>query len=417
LPHGSALEPGALLAGKLRVVRKLGEGGMGAVYEAVHELTMHRRAIKVLHGHMAMQPRSVTRFLNEASAAGRIGNAHIVETFDAGQLASGEPYLVMELLEGSSLADALESRGGTLPQAETLEIMLQVCEGVAAAHRAGIVHRDLKPDNLFLVQRSGKVDVKLLDFGISRFERLQTSESKLTAEGTIMGTLPYMAPEQLRGEQNIDGRVDVYSLGVVLYECLTGKRPFSGGSVAALAVQIHQGKYTAIRDLRPEVPLGLEEVVARALAVDRGQRFADVDALRAALSDIAEASAHDARAHRTGRLLSRSRVALLASVLAAALAALTVRLWSPAPRASSVERPQAGVAATRADLQRIGATREPAQHSPAAVEPSLAPQADETTRDGGMRRLRSPRPSAGEQTERLKPTRAKQLGLIDNNPF
>jgi serine/threonine-protein kinase len=161
-----SFSPGTVIADKFRIERRLGAGAMGAVYAVRHELTRHRRALKLLHPEAQTSPDLVRRFLNEASAAGRAGNPHLVETFDAGTLPSGEPYVVMELLEGETLQAALD-RGGRLEVETAVEIVAQAAEGIDAAHRAGIVHRDLKPENLFLTRRDGAPFVKILDFGVS----------------------------------------------------------------------------------------------------------------------------------------------------------------------------------------------------------------------------------------------------------
>jgi serine/threonine-protein kinase len=280
----TAIEPGSILAGKLRVVRLIGEGGMGAVYEVEHELTKHRRALKMLHHEMTQIPGVVARFLREASAAGRIGSPHIVETFDAGQLESGEPYIVMEMLSGKPLDNFIESKG-RLDAAEAIEILKQACDGIQAAHDAGIIHRDLKPENLFLA-KGDKLFVKILDFGISKFDSQRTGDHKLTVEGTALGTPFYMPPEQVRGEADIDVRADVYALGVVLYECLTGQKPFVAETLPHLAVLIHEGNYEPLSKLRPDAPPGLEQVVSRAMAKDRAARYPSVRALRESLEEI-----------------------------------------------------------------------------------------------------------------------------------
>ncbi|HEY8945840.1 MAG TPA: serine/threonine-protein kinase, partial [Polyangiaceae bacterium] len=275
---------GTVLAGKLRVVQRLGFGGMGAVYEVEHELTRHRRALKLLHAEMRAVPGVVERFLREASAAGRIGNPHIVETFDAGYLESGEPYIVMELLEGETLASLLETQG-VLSIERSCAILEQVADGVAAAHAAGIVHRDLKPENIFLTG-SERAFVKLLDFGVSKFDSAATGVQNLTMEGSPIGTPYYMSPEQVRGEKSVDARADIYALGVVLYECLTGKKPFVAETLPHLAVLIHEGRFQPPTELRPGLPASIDAVVARAMASDPGQRYANVREFAAQLGNL-----------------------------------------------------------------------------------------------------------------------------------
>jgi serine/threonine-protein kinase len=266
------LPAGTLLAGKLRIVRLLGQGGMGAVYEVEHELTKHRRALKLLHPEMAKHPRIVARFLREASAAGRIANKHIVETFDAGTLESGEPYLVMEMLEGETL-HAILQRKGRLEVSELADLLGQACDGVAAAHDAGIVHRDLKPENIFVMHRHEGPLVKLLDFGISRFDPSITGTKDGTHEGAVLGTPFYMSPEQIEGDKDLDARADVYALGVILYECVSGARPFEASALPMLSVLIHQGTPAPLASLRPDLPPAFVDVVSRAMARNRDARF------------------------------------------------------------------------------------------------------------------------------------------------
>jgi len=268
---GTQISPGATLAGKLRVIRMIGSGGMGAVYEVEHELTKHRRALKLLHAGMASMPGVVARFLREASAAGRIGSRHIVETFDAGQLETGEPYIVMEMLKGRPL-DAVIEKMGRLDYAQAVEILKQACDGVQAAHDAGIVHRDLKPENLFLVE-SDRIFVKLLDFGISKFDPSRTEGMNLTQEGTALGTPFYMSPEQIRGEANLDPRTDVYALGIVLYECLTGKKPFDADN--HMAILVHHAKAPIPR--LPERIASVQPLIDTLMAKDVANRPASAE--------------------------------------------------------------------------------------------------------------------------------------------
>jgi serine/threonine protein kinase len=279
------LPPGTLIAGKLRLIRTLGAGGMGVVYEVEHEITKHHRALKVLHAYAAEQPGVVERFLREASAAGRVGNAHVAETFDAGTLDSGEPYLLMELLDGETL-DQLLQRSGPLDPGLLCNLIHQACEGVQAAHDAGIIHRDLKPENLMIVARDGAPFVKILDFGISKFDAERTGSLKLTTEGLVMGTPYYMSPEQVVGSSTIDARTDIYALGVILYECATAVRPFDAQTVQHLAILIHQGKPVPLATRRAALPSAFYDIVHRAMAADREQRFESARALAAALAPL-----------------------------------------------------------------------------------------------------------------------------------
>jgi serine/threonine-protein kinase len=261
---------------------------MGSVYEIEHEITKHRRALKMLHSAMAALPSIVERFLREASAAGRVGNPHIAETFDAGVLETGEPYLVMELLRGEPLSARI-ARGRLLVH-EVVDLIGQACVGVAAAHAAGIVHRDLKPDNLFVIEIDGKPFIKILDFGISKFDQTQTGGMALTKEGAAMGTPYYMAPEQIRGLANLDARADVYALGVILYECLSGKRPFESDVLTHLAILIHAGECEPIERLRQDLPPGFAELVRQAMASDREKRIQTAVELRQRLERYGQIS-------------------------------------------------------------------------------------------------------------------------------
>ncbi|RYZ02770.1 MAG: serine/threonine protein kinase [Myxococcales bacterium] len=279
-----ALAVGTLVAGKLRIVRALGMGGMGTVYEVEHELTRHRRALKLLHAELASNQQAVARFLREASAAGRIGNPHIVETFDAGTLEGGEPYLVMEMLDGRSLADILAD-SGRLSERDAVDWIAQACDGLQAAHDAGIIHRDIKPDNLF-VQRSGKV--KILDFGISKFDEQLTGEKQLTGDATL-GTPYYMAPEQTSKASSVDQRADVYALGVVLYECVTGRKPFEADTYPQLVVRIHLGDYEPASSVCGTSAL-VDGIIGKAMARRPEARFQTPAELAAALRDALRAT-------------------------------------------------------------------------------------------------------------------------------
>jgi serine/threonine protein kinase len=251
---------------------------MGTVFEAEH-LTIGRSvAVKVLHPNQARKKNAVRRFHQEARAAGGIGHPNICEVYDLGTLDDASPYLVMEKLVGETLADRIASEGG-LPFDDVIETLVQVLSGLVAAHEKGIVHRDIKPENVFLTRRVGCPPlVKLLDFGVSKmivqpFEDKKDDEFDLTRTGMVMGTPYYMAPEQARGDRNLDARVDLYACGVMLYEALTGRRPFSAANYNALLLQILSTNPRPARDLRPALPGGFDAVIDRAMARSRDDRY------------------------------------------------------------------------------------------------------------------------------------------------
>ena len=283
MTDASPLGPGTLLAGKFRIQRLLGAGAMGAVYAVDHELTHHKRALKLLHSSLRNVPDLVRRFLNEASAAARTGNAHLVETFDAGTLPTGEPYLVMELLVGEAL-DSILKREGRLHFALATEIVAQAAEGIDAAHHAGIIHRDLKPENLFVTTRDRAPFVKILDFGVSKFAAVSAAPMGQTQVGVVYGSPAYMSPEQLAAAPDVDPRTDVFALGVVLYQSLTGSLPFEGPTIEAIAMRVLSGDAPPLQTLRQDLPPALVAVVLRALAPLRDNRLPSARALAEALS-------------------------------------------------------------------------------------------------------------------------------------
>jgi serine/threonine protein kinase len=283
MTDAGTLGPGTLLAGKFRIERLIGAGAMGAVYAIVHEPTHRKRALKLLHPALCNVPDLVRRFLNEASAAGRAGSSHLVETFDAGTLPTGEPYLVMELLDGETL-DRILRRERRLDAALATEIVSQAAEGIDAAHRAGIIHRDLKPENLFVTARDGAPFLKILDFGVSKFATTTTTGAmRLTRAGMVYGSPAYMSPEQLQA-RDVDPRTDVFALGVVLFQALAGVLPFDAPTLEALAVRMLTAQPPPLETLRPDLPAALVGVVRRALATARDDRIPTAKALADALS-------------------------------------------------------------------------------------------------------------------------------------
>ena len=284
--------------GPYRILRVLGKGGMGTVYEGVHEQIERRVAIKLLNAEFATNREYAERFLNEAKAVNRIGHPGIVQIHDMGQLPDGTAYLVMELLVGETVGQRLKQRGGRLPLDETLSIAKDVGDALDAAHEKGIIHRDLKPDNIMLVadpvaargERS-----KLLDFGIAKLVVASSmTTSGRTRVGTVMGTLWYMSPEQLRDTAQVNDRTDVYALGVVLYQLLSGRVPFLADSEVELIAAHLRDTPQNLKELQPELPETLTQLVQKMLEKDSAQRPAMRQVVRvlSALSSSFVSGAH-----------------------------------------------------------------------------------------------------------------------------
>jgi tRNA A-37 threonylcarbamoyl transferase component Bud32 len=274
-----------VLEGKYRIVRVLGRGGMGTVYEARHVELGRRFAIKFLRPELAANRAVLRRFENEARAAGSLEHPNLVAVTDIGRAMDRSPYLVMEFLAGQDCAELL-ARLGPLPPRRASDIVLQACLGLAVAHDNGIVHRDIKPENLCLVQAGDGTDlVKVLDFGIAKLREPEATAA--TGAGVALGTCCYMSPEQIRSAAEVDARSDVWSLGVVLYELLSGRKPFDGGSSVEALHQILHREPQPLAELRPELPPELVRVVEQALEKDLDQRLATVTALGEALASYA----------------------------------------------------------------------------------------------------------------------------------
>ncbi len=279
---------GEILAGKYRVERVLGQGGMGVVVAARHVELDELVALKFLLPEVLATPDAAGRFLREARAAVRIKNEHVARVTDVGQLETGAPYMVMEYLDGKDLGVLLEERG-PFPLDDAVDYVTQACEAMAQAHALGIVHRDLKPSNLMVVRLSDGSDcVKLLDFGISKVASPGAIDlMSMTRTLTVLGSPVYMSPEQMMSARDVDDRTDIWALGTILYELLTGRLPFVAENLPALGVLIATSEPLPMRATRPELPPGIDVVVARCLAKKREDRFADVARLAEALAEFA----------------------------------------------------------------------------------------------------------------------------------
>ncbi|HEX7664364.1 MAG TPA: serine/threonine-protein kinase [Polyangiaceae bacterium] len=279
---------GELLAGKYRIERVLGQGGMGIVYAANHELLSVQVAIKLLLGDIATSQEAVTRFMNEARSAMKIQSENVARVMDVGYLENGKPYMVVEFLDGDDLAKLLEQRG-VLSTTEAIDYTLQALEALAQAHSIGIVHRDLKPANLFLLKRQDKtMQVKVLDFGISKATNpLSAGSGAMTSTKALLGSPYYMSPEQLRSSKSVDARADIWSIGIILFELMTGQPPFLGDNFGELFAAILETDAPSLRAKRPDVSPQLEHVVLRCLQRKPDNRYSNVGELAQALAPFA----------------------------------------------------------------------------------------------------------------------------------
>jgi serine/threonine-protein kinase len=267
------LEAGAIVAGRYRAARLLGQGGMGEVWAAVHLITGKQVALKLMKAEKATRPDAVQRFFREARAATVVGHANVVEVHDVFSF-EGAPIMVMELLEGESLGDRLR-REGCLSLAELASVLVPVVSAVGTAHARGIVHRDLKPENIFLARASGgAVTPKVLDFGIAKLvqDDLLVESGALTRTGSMVGTPFYMSPEQAAGERDFDHRCDTWALGVICFEALVGKRPFEGDNFGQIFKRIITEQPASLRALCPELPADVSDCIDGMLVKERALR-------------------------------------------------------------------------------------------------------------------------------------------------
>jgi len=370
------------------LLREIGKGAMATVYEAEHLGLGKRVAVKKLHSHLAVDATASARFLREGRAASQIKSPHVVDVFDVG-VEQGIPYLVMELLEGADLAAVLRERR-KLPVSELVDLMLPVVSAVHAAHDVGVIHRDLKPSNVFLGKGdSGEVFPTILDFGISKVTT--GVEHDLTLSEVLLGTVHYMSPEQTRGGRNASAESDQYALGVMLYECSTGTKPFAGNSPYALMHAIVSSKVPPPSTIDPDLSPEFNQVVLRAMHRDPQKRFSSVQALGVALLPWASEAQKQRWAPALGvsakqrvapapSARSRRRAAFATLALFVAIGAFSVRASRgrsvlPSPSAEPVQE----AAALQPPSAVPSASAVPSIHEPPLPAPAQVPRLPAST--------------------------------------
>jgi eukaryotic-like serine/threonine-protein kinase len=365
---------GTVLAGRYEVVRRIGEGGMGAVYEAKHALIGKRVAVKVLLEKFHAKSDFVARLLQEARLASSIGHQNIVDVTDFGTTEDGRSFVVMEFLDGESLAD-LERREAPLPIERSLRIARQAASALGAAHAKGIFHRDVKPENLYLVRRGDADFVKVVDFGISKAVKPGGDDGaeayRLTHTGLLLGTPLYMSPEQARGDEDLDHRADIWALGVLLYECLTGEVPFRANNYLQIISQVLTHEPLSPSRLRPElgIPDAIDAVVMRAMEKDRARRYQTMAELEGDLERLLAGDQNVGLRPAQGgtpavRAAAPKRWPLVLLAVAVLAGGVTVALRRPAvpiaPALPGPSRPSPAAPASIAVPPRPAATKPPA---------------------------------------------------------
>jgi len=368
-----SVNPGVIIAGKYRVEKVIGQGGMGVVIKAVHVLLDEPVAIKLLMPALAANANANGRFLREARAAVRLSSDHIARVIDVGLTEDGSPYMALEYLEGCDLGAMLDKEG-PLPVERAVRYILQACVGVGEAHAQDIVHRDIKPSNLFLARgRDGVERIKVLDFGISKIKDEDGKLTALTKSGGALGSPMYMSPEQLRGAKDADLRVDIWGLGASLSELLTGLPPFLGDNMHAMLAAIAADPPRQLRNERPDLDPKLEAIIYRCLEKDRERRFASVTELALALRPFGG----DEGAIASDRLSSTSRSSKQMQIATTEPAprpdghqTLDVPVAPPVPAVAAATQLDSPPDMPASDLRQTGA---PVSSGSVSVPPPVAP--------------------------------------------
>jgi serine/threonine-protein kinase len=285
---GAVIGVGSIVNGKYRIVRVLGDGGMGSVYEAHHAVLGTRAAIKVLHPELVRRSGLVERFLQEARVVAQIRSPYVVQVIDVDRTSEGHAFIVMELLEGEALSAVLD-RQRRLPVPLACSYAVQILSALEAAHTLGVIHRDLKPENVIVTLVAGRPVLKLIDFGIAKARPTEPSQRSLTVAGVVMGTAQYMAPEQARSADSVDARADVYAVGVMLYEMIAGVRPLRGDSgedARVIALRVERGEVIPLVQAFPGAPRELAGLVHHAMAARPEMRFASAAQMRVAIEGL-----------------------------------------------------------------------------------------------------------------------------------
>jgi serine/threonine protein kinase len=411
---------GEILAGKYRVEGGLGQGGMGYVLAATHVQLEQRVAIKFLMPELCENQEAVERFLREARAAVRIHSEHVARVVDVGTLDSGEPYMVMEFLSGRDLSHELDERT-RLPVDEAINYLLQACEAVAEAHTLGVIHRDLKPANLFLTRRNdGAPLVKVLDFGVAKAIATDKALPSLTATQSVIGSPLYMSPEQVRRPKEVDVRTDVWSLGIILYEFLVGVPPFEGETALSMLAAIVSDPLPDVREKCPDLPEGLDAVIAKCLEKSPEKRYQDVGELAQALAPYAPVSSRGAvdRISRVIRSLSPPPAHFVANTMPSAkqsgerirnepIRAEADILRHGTPRGSN-KKAAHGAGGTKESGRGVSGTKESGLAASGTKESGLAASGDKKL--SGKKSV--PALSGKEETRPLGSSRRVALGVV-----